>query len=249
MRSVLAALDAGAAARPVVETALGLGRLMDAGVRALHVGDRAAGALEALTRQSCIPLRTVPGQVETAILRAAADPETLAAVLGARATPGGRRPAGATALQIMQRSDKPVVVVPPEAVGISPRPFRRLLVPLDGTEAAARPVVERLCPLVAEQVEYLVLHVFTSTTVPRFLDRPGDLELLGHEFLARNCPQASRILWRTGPVSARVIEVCGELAADMVVLSWSGDRSADHAPVVHEVLGCSSVPVLVLPLT
>src|ERR1019366_1817213 len=116
---------------------------------------------EALAARAGVAFRLLDGPVETALLRAVGEPAVIAAVLGARGTPAGRRPAGRTALHIVERADKPVVVVPPEAVGVSPRPFRRLLVPLEGTDASSRPVDERLVPLIAAKVELVVLPVFT----------------------------------------------------------------------------------------
>jgi nucleotide-binding universal stress UspA family protein len=248
MTTVLAALDASPAARAVIETALGVGDLMGADVEAVHVG-RPTETLETLTANHGVPLHLAHGPAEKALLDAAASPGVVAAVLGARATPSGRRPTGRTALAVMQHTDKPTVVVPPDAVGVSPRPFRRLLVPLEGSEASSRPVIDRLCPLIVTKVELVVLHVFTAATVPRVLDHPGrDLELLGDEFLTRHCPYASRIEWRTGPVGARVTEAYGENDADLVVLSWSQDSSAGHAAVVHDVLAASTIPVLLLPV-
>jgi nucleotide-binding universal stress UspA family protein len=249
MRRVVAALDASAAARPVMETALGIGQLMGAEVEALHVGLDRTETLEALAATNGVPLRFVRGPVGRAVLDAVAARHVVAAVVGARSTPGGRRPTGRTALRVVEQANKPTVVVPPDAVGISPRPFRRLLLPLEGSEESSRPVLEGLWPLVVDEVELVVLHVFTSATVPRVLDRPGrDLDLLGGEFLARYCPPATRIEWRTGPVSTRVGEVCGEQGADLIVLSWLQDSSAGHAAVVRDVLGSSTVPVLLLPV-
>jgi len=94
-----------------------------------------------------------------------------------------------------------------------------------------------------------VLHVFTAETVPRGLDRPGrDLELLDGEFLARHCPYAARLEWRTGPVGAQATDAYDEDDADLVALSWSQDSSAGHAAVVRHVLAMSTTPVLVLPV-
>jgi hypothetical protein len=149
----------------------------------------------------------------------------------------------------MQRTHKPTIVVPPDAVGVFPRPFRRLLVPLEGSEESSRPIVDCLCPLIVTKVELVVLHVFTAETVPRVLDHPGrDLDLLGDEFLTRHCPYASRVEWRTGPVGARVTEAYDEHDADLVVLSWSQDSSAGHAEVVRDVVTASTIPVLLLPV-
>jgi nucleotide-binding universal stress UspA family protein len=249
MRTVLAALDATAAARPVLESALGVAHLMGAAVEAVHVRDGSVETPELLAVRSGVPFRLLDGPVRPALLGALAEEEVIAAVLGARATPSGRRPTGRTALHVLERADKPIVVVPPEAVGVSPRQFRRLLMPLEGTEESSRPVAERLRPLIDSEAELLVLHVFTPATMPRVLDRPGrDLELLGREFLARYCPGAAHIELRTGPVGSEVASVCRDEEADLIVLSWSQDSSADHAAVIRDVLSHASVPVLLLPV-
>jgi len=249
MSIVLAALDTSATARPVLTAALGIGELTGAAVEAVHVHDGPADTPESLATRSGVPLRVLPGPVERALLRAMAEPEVIIAVIGARATPGGRRPVGRTALHLLERVHKPMVVVPPEVAGSSPRPFRRLLVPLEGTEASSQPIADVLRSLLATEVEVVVLHVFTPSTAPRILDRPvRDLQLLGDEFLARHYPDASHIELRSGPVGSQVAAMCAEEAADLVVLSWSQDSSAGRAPVIREVLGRCPVPVLLLPV-
>lgn len=249
MRNLLAALDASTAARPVLETALGIGQLMDAEVEAVHVRDGPVDTPRWLADQYDVPLRILEGPVTASLLGALADPDVIAAVFGARATPGGRRPVGGTALDVLERADKPIVVVPPEAFGVSPRPFRRLLVPLEGSEQSSRPVVESLYPLIVGEIEVVVLHVFTKATVPQALDRPErDLSLWGDEFLARFCPEAADLELRAGSVSGCVAEVCGEQDLDLVVLSWSQDTSPGRAAVIRDVLGHSAIPVLLLPV-
>ncbi len=249
MNIVLAALDTTAAARPVLEAALRIGQLTGSNVEAVHVHRGRLDSVEtpeSLAARSKVPFRVLEGPVEPALLAAVGAPEVLAAVVGARATPGGRRPVGRTARHILEHTDKPVVIVPPDA--IVPSSFRRILVPLEGTEASSQPVLERLLPLLVADVEVVVLHVFTDATRPTMLDRPvRDLELLGREFLARHLPQATEIELRPGPVAMRVAEVLGQQSADLVVLSWSQDSSAGRASIVREVLGASLVPILLLP--
>lgn len=95
----------------------------------------------------------------------------------------------------------------------------------------------------------MVLHVFTSATVPRTLDRSDrDLALWGDEFMARLCPPAVTIELRTGPIAGEVAKVSAERAVDLVVLSWSRDSSAGHAAVIRDVLAGSTLPVLLLPV-
>jgi nucleotide-binding universal stress UspA family protein len=248
MRKVLAALDASPAARPVIETARGVGQLVDAEVEALHVGTGPVETLDALATQYGVTLRVIGSpDVTPHVLEAVDAPEVVAIVVGARATPGGRRPTGRTALALVERTQKPTIVVPPDTVGS--RPLKRLLIPLEGSEHSSRAVLEGLLPLIVDDVELVVLHVFTPDTVPRVLDHPErDLELIGSEFLARHCPHASRIDWRTGRVAPQVCAVCSEEAADLIVLSWSQDNTPGHAAVIRDVLADARHPVLLLPI-
>ncbi|HVA74803.1 MAG TPA: universal stress protein [Acidimicrobiales bacterium] len=247
VRVVLAALDTTTASRPVLETASRMAEMTGAQVEAIHVTDGPADMLDLLAGRAAIRLRRLSGPVEPAVLEAMAAPQVIAAVIGARATPGGRRPVGRTALRLLRQTTKPVVVVPPNA--LSPRPFKRLLVPLEGEQSSSQPIIDALWPLLVAEVELIVLHVFTDTTLPRMLDRPHrDLDLLGAEFLASQCPPATRIELRTGPVAARVAEVSDQHSVDLVVLSWSQQVSPGRAQVVQEVLGASLLPVLLLPV-
>lgn len=249
MSVILAALDSSSAARAVLETAVRIGQLTGADVKAVHIH---AGLPEsdetpvALAERSGVPVEVLEDPVESSLIAAMAAPGVIAAVIGARATPSGRRPVGLTARSILEQADKPVVVVAPEAV--SPGAIRRLLVPLEGTEMSSQPVLERLMPLLVADVELVVLHVFTDATMPVMLDRPEyDMKILGDEFLTRNCSLASQVELRTGPIATRVAEVSEEHRADLIVLSWSQDTSSERARVVREVLGASVLPVLLLP--
>lgn len=249
MTTVLAALDSTAVARPVLETALGIGRLMGASVEVVHVPDGPPDTPRELAERNGLPFRLLEGPVEPALLGAMAASDVIAAVLGARSTPGDHRPTGRTALHVLQKAMKPIVVVSPEALDGSSQSFHRLLVPLEGSAASSRPVVDTLLPLIADDVDLVVLHVLTGATTPRFLDRPArDLELLSDEFLCHHCPAAARIEVRTGRIGQRVEEVCREEKADLIVLSWSQTMEEDHAAVVRDVLVRAAVPVLLLPV-
>src|SRR5690606_9621903 len=143
--------------------------------------------------------------------------------------PGGAEPAGHVALEVLERASRPVVVVPPEAVAGPDRPVRRVLLPLEGDVSSARPLAEDLGDLVSDDVELVVLHVLTATSPPPILDHAEwDLPLWTGDFLERFCPMATRIDLRTGPVGPRVLDVCAEVDADLVVLSWSQDASEGH---------------------
>ena len=248
MKTVLAALDTSPSASAVLDTALRLGELTGGAVEAVHVHEGPFESLKWLAEQAGVHLRVVEGPVRECLLAAVGEAGVDAAVLGARATSSGRRRAiGGTALHVLQLTDKPVTVVPPD-MARNREPFHRLLVPLEGSEQSSAPIVDTLCPLIVADVELVVLHVFTAATIPPVMDRPNrDLAMWGSEFLARNCPNASRIELRTGSIASRVNDVCREEHADLIVLSWSQSSSPGRAAVVRDVLTHATVPVLLIP--
>jgi nucleotide-binding universal stress UspA family protein len=246
MSIVVADLDTTAAARTVLETALRMAELTGARIEAVHVRDGDLETPRVLARRANIPLRLVDGPEGLALVAVLSDPEVLAGVIGARSAPGGRQPLGHTAEYVIEHADKAVVVVPPEAV--EPRTIRRILVPLEGTDATSGPVVEHVHSLLGSSSELIVLHVFTDATLPAMLDRPEyDFEILGKEFLARHLPEASRIELRPGPIARRVLEVSHQMQVDLIVMSWEQRLSADRARVVADVLASSPIPIVLLP--
>ena len=252
MSFVLAALDNSASARAVLDAALRIGRLTGTPVRAVYVRTdplEPFDAVESTATRAQVPLRVVEGPLEPTLIAALGDPEVIVAAIGAWS--GAARtepyPTGHTARALLEHADKPVVVVPP-ATG-SPGAIRRILLPLEGTEGSSRPVLERLLPLLADQVELVVLHVFTDATVPVMLDRPEyDIDILGREFLSRHFPDANRVELRTGSVVEQVAAVSADQRMDLIVLSWSQSPSPERASVVRGVLSGSALPVLLLPL-
>jgi hypothetical protein len=249
MSILVAALDARAAARPVLETALRVRSLTGTDVEVVHVEEGAGEVPRFLAADAGVPIRVVAGAVVPALLEVIGSPDVVGAVVGARGLPGGRRPVGHAALHIVEHVDKPVVVVPPD-IADHACPIRRLLLPLEGTEESSRPIVERLSSFVDHELEMIVLHVFTPETMPRVLDRPvRDLQLWGDEFGARYGPSGARVEYRVGIVGDQVARVVADEAVDMVVLSWSQDVSAGHAEVVRDVVSRSTVPVLLVPVT
>ena len=248
MSIVLAALDATPTAQSVLEAALRIGELTNSDVKAVHITTADDQSVKLHTGPAHVPLRLLPGPLEPALLTAVEAPSVVAAVIGTKSAADDQRLLGMTSRHVIERSTKPVVIVPPEFV--PPVVFRRLLLPLEGTEATTRPVLEGLLPLLAADVELIVVHVFTESTRPAMLDHPWrDLEILGKEFLSRHFPhQGARIELRHGLVGTQVAEVCGEYGADLIVLSWSRDSTAGRARAVRQILGAVKLPILLLPL-
>ncbi len=196
-------------------------------VEAIHVTTAHDEAVKARTDRAHVPMHLLPGPLEPTLLSAVEAPDVVAAVIGTKAVPNDRRLLGSTARHIIERSTKPVVIVPPDFV--CPGVIRRLLIPLEATEASTQPVLAVLLPLLAADVELIAI--------------------LGKEFLSKHLPQhEASIELRHGHVGTQVAEVCHEYDADLVVLSWSQDSTAEKARIVRQILGAVQVPVLLLPL-
>ncbi len=248
MRTILAALDSSPAARPVIETALGLGERLDATVAAVHVTDGPTNEAERAAAAEGVPLKRLSGRVVERLLDVLDAPDVVLGVLGARGFPSGRRPAGSTVVRVLEQTRRPIVVVPPEAFGVCPRPIRRLLVPLDGTERAAVDTAGVVDALSGPDSELVVVHVFDDRARPPILNHgTQEFEPWGREFLALHLPDRdARFEWRSGHAASHVAEMCDEQGADLVILSWS-QVLEEHADVIRAVLSRSRVPVLVVP--
>jgi nucleotide-binding universal stress UspA family protein len=248
MTRVLAALDSSLAARPVLAVANNLARLMDADVDAVHVHVDGTRTVAAATDAAHVPLRVVEGPVVETLTAEAGARDVAALVIGARGTPGGK-PLGDTAIAIAVSLAKPVVIVPPDG---SPRPLRRLLVPLEGTRATTR--APRWVVELAQEaaLEVIVLHVHDEASLPSFTDQPQhESEAWSREFLTRFCPagiENVRLAVRVGRTDEEVLAAVGDLEADMVALGWAQQLVPGRAPVVRALLEHGRVPVILMPV-
>ena len=142
MTTILAAIDASAAARPVLDAAVVLGRRLRLPVVALHVRQDGVEPERLLAERAAVALRLAVGVPAQAIVGALGGTDVASAVFGVHGHPGGPRPAGSTALAWPPAS-KPVVV-PPEPHDPPPAGLHRVLVPVDGTPDAARAVEQAM---------------------------------------------------------------------------------------------------------
>jgi nucleotide-binding universal stress UspA family protein len=248
---ILAAIDDSWAAKPVLETAVELGRLLQATVEAVHVRENGAETARAVAEACGVPLRMFAFAPVPALIDALNDADVLLAVIGARGLPGGPRPAGHIALAIVERATKPVVVVPPEVSGPRPGGIRRVLVPLNGHASSADATARALRLLGRSGVTVETVHVFERETTPLFLDRPErDLELWSDELLARVvAAPGTPLSLRRGQPGTVVLEEAEGRRVDMIALGWSQRFSEGHARNVREILSRCVVPVLLLPVS
>lgn len=250
MKDVIAGIDNSLAATPVLATARSLAQLLDAQPVPVHVavdGDRVA---QNVAKRAGLTLRTVHGPVVDRLLEEARPERVAAIVLGARGTPGDRRPLGSTALAVATTAASPVVVVPPDAKTTGR--LRRVLVPVESGVSASltpRAIVE---VVQGTSLDVVVLHVHEHASLPAFSDQPQhEHAAWAHEFLRRYCPWgigAVRLEVRIGNTEELLPAAARETAADIIALGWSQELAAGRAPVVRAALAHARVPVMLVPV-
>jgi nucleotide-binding universal stress UspA family protein len=251
MTTVLAAVDDSTAAAPVLAVGQVMASLLDMPLEAVHVREGDKQTAVGVAERAGVPLRVVEGPPVEGIADAAADPAVGLVVVGARGQPAGPRPAGHIAVAVAERIDKPVLVVPPDVtVADGGRPIRRVLVPLEGSQESTDAIAASLRDLAGAGVELVGVHVFDTTTVPRFWDRPGHTEQTwAAEFLSRWCTEPGVDLHlRRGSAPTTIVEIAGSGQVDLIALGWAQDLSPGRAEVVRAVLTHACVPVLLVPL-
>ncbi|MGD9700971.1 MAG: universal stress protein [Acidimicrobiia bacterium] len=252
MTTILAAIDDSAAAKPVLATALALAPALDAHVVAVHVAnaDSDGRTTEATARAMHVPLRRLVGDPFEQIRHLTDDDDVVAVVLGTRARPAGRRPAGHLALALAGVIAKPVVMVPPEAS--PPARVRRVLVAMEGTPRNARDMLRTIELGAAADLELVVVHVDDEDSIPSFCDQVQyETQAYANEFLARYCPGApeARLVLRIGMPVDEILTAADDVAPDMLAIGWPQTDDPARGEVAREILNRSRLPVLLVAVT
>ena len=226
MTHVLAVLGGGKADVSVIGTAAAVAEIARAQVQRVSP----AGDLSA---------QRAAGQV----LRALHSPGTLLVVLA------GDELSRPIWWRVVQRSAKPVVLVPAAARGRRAE-IRRVLLPLDGTAESAAAVAETVEQFARAGVDLVALHVFDAETVPRFWDQAAHARgAWEEEFLARYCAQPGvRLELRSGVAAEHVLDVAEAERADMIALGWSQHLDPGRARTVRRTVRDAVVPVMLVPM-
>lgn len=211
--------------------------------RVLDVASTIADVLDVTVRRVDPDTRGEREIAADAVLNELSAPGTILGVIPAR------RDHRALCWQVIERSTKPIVLVP-RLVRPGRRPIRRALVPLDGTSESAVAVQDTIALMANAGVEVLVLHVFVEATTPRYWDQPAHAQRAWQqEFLTRYCiTPGVRMEVRSGLPQERVVNVAVDADADLIALAWSQRLGGGRAAVVRQAALSATVPVLLLPV-
>jgi nucleotide-binding universal stress UspA family protein len=248
MRRVIAAIDNSAAARPVLIMAQAVASALAAVLDVVHVMEDGDETARASAQARGVTLRTMSGDPVGQLARVVAEEDVVGLVLGARGGLGGPRPAGHLALTLADRTDKPVVVVPPDSR--PPAHLRRVLVAMEGTPGKARALQRTIELSTGAGLEIVVVHV--DEEVPSFTDQvQHETEAYAQEFLARHVlgvPQA-RLELRIGVPATEVLDAVASLEPELVAIGWPHGADPGRGAVAREIIDRSPVPVLLVAVT
>jgi nucleotide-binding universal stress UspA family protein len=250
MNKVLAALDSSPAGRSVLASAHALASLLGCEVEAVHVRINGHRTVRNFAESAGIRLRTTTGPVIERLVEAGEQDDVVAVAIGARSTSASAKPLGDRAETIATTLSKPVLIVPPAAA--PSESFRRVLVPLEGSLSSSL-APRWLFELHGEsRVDVVALHIHDERSIPAFTDQPQhEVSAWTREFVQRYCPwgigtlQLETRVGRIGELVPLVAEQCG---CDLIALGWSQQLSSGRAPVVHETIQRSQLPVLLVPV-
>jgi nucleotide-binding universal stress UspA family protein len=245
MKRIIAAIDNSAAARPVLEMAQAVASAL-AGTRdVVHIIEDGDETARASAEAAGAVLHVLSGDPVEQLTLAVSEEDVVALVLGARGSPGGPRPAGHLALAIASVTDKPVVVVQPDAE--PPAALRRVLVAIEGSPGKARALKRTIQLSTDAGLEIVMVHV--DEEIPSFTDQiQHETTAYAREFLAKYVLDAdpARFELRIGDPAAQVLGAIEELHPDLVAVGWPQVDDPSRGAVAHEILDRSPAPVLLV---
>jgi hypothetical protein len=247
MTTLLACIDNSVAARPVLEFANVVAPLFAAHVEAVHVVHDGDSTVHAAAGIAHVPLTTLHGDVVEALATRARAGDVAAVAIGARNQPAARRATGHVALEVADRVDAPVLVVPPDA-GAADR-VRRVLIAMKGTPAHATSLKRTIELAAGADLDLVVVHVDDESSIPSFSDQVQyETDAYAHEFLARYVPVApnARLELRVGAPADEILLTTETTHPDVIAMGWRQVRDPERGKVVREVLDRSHLPVLLV---
>lgn len=244
MTRVLAFIDHSPCATGVVHTAASLAALVGATVDIIWVAEPDHAAPPESPHQA----RVLHGEPASVMLHELRSSDVVFGVLGSRSVRPKAEVAGHVTLALLEASPVPLVLVPPDGRDL-PAERPRFLVPLDGTTDTASALAPIAKLLTAAGAVVVVLHVFSSSSIPSFLGSSHDLDILAEEFLLRHLPEgALSCELRIGHPGPQIIDVAKDQDFDGIAVAWRQDLSPGHAEVLRHLVQETRLPLVVVPI-
>ncbi|MCX6362908.1 MAG: universal stress protein [Actinobacteria bacterium] len=191
---------------------------------------------------------------ELARLVGMADVDAIALGLRSAVGPG----LGHVTQALLERPTAPLLLVRPGMRRLTT--LRRLVVPLEGSPSASSAMRHADDALCKRGREIVMLHVVTRSTpdergsfpAPRIVDQEHyEWSAWQDEFCMRfsQCPEGGRhrVCMRVGEPAPTIVKEAQAVAAELIVLSWSGSFAEGHGAVVKKLLDTAPCPLLIVP--
>jgi nucleotide-binding universal stress UspA family protein len=250
MPTLLAAVDNSAACAPVIHMAKVFAPILGAAVEAVHVAENGSDTAEASARSLDVSFRAVRGDPLAQLLGILADPDVVGAAIGVRGLPGSHRAPGHLALELADRSEKPLLAVPPETQ--APEELRRVLIAMEGTPSRPRRLKHALELVNTLGLEVIVVHVDDEDSIPSFSDQvQHETDAYADAFLAQYASglQRSQLALRIGDPAPEILAVADERNVDLVAMGWPSGAGPGRGLIARSVIQHSPVPTLLVPVS
>jgi len=247
MKRVLAAVDNSAVTRPVLSMARAVASVLGAEVDAVHIAADGHETATSSAESAGLDLRILTGDPGDRLWHEGAEPDVVALVLGMRDHLGGPRPVGHLAASVLRSTDKPVILVPPEAA--PPDQLSRVLIALEGSPGRKHALTRTLDVVADAGLELVVVHV--DEEVPRFTDQiQHETAAYASGFFERHLHRNVdlRIEFRVGAPAREVLSVVDSFGPELVAIGWPHSPDEGRGKVAKEILSRSTVPVMLVPV-
>ncbi|HEY3116285.1 MAG TPA: universal stress protein [Chloroflexota bacterium] len=203
---------------------------------------------QGMRRPAAVSIQIVYGELAETVGERARDGYD-AVVIGSRIEHGrARTDQESTLAEVIQRAGVPVLTLDPATAHRGPRLPRRIVVPLDGSEAAAGvlPFVAAWARPLHCMVMLVGVHAPESEHGSTFRDMGGYLHHAGAELTKQGIP--TRTVVRVGKPGPAILEFARAASADIIAMSLGTQRAAHLrlGGVAEYVLANAPVPVLAI---
>jgi nucleotide-binding universal stress UspA family protein len=250
MRKVVACVDNSTAARPVLAAAAAIAPLLDATVEAVHVREDGEATVDAIVEARHVELCVLQGDVVEELVSYACRPDVVATTVGAHDHSGRARHMGHVPTELADRSDAPVLVVPPDATFSGP--VHRVLVAMEGKRGHELALKGAVDVAVDAKLEIIVVHVDDESSIPAFSDQiQHETDAYAAEFLARFAPSApeAKLELRVGDPADEILRASETIKPELLAMGWRQRPAQAHEGVAPTVVARCRYPVLLVALS
>ena len=226
-----------------------LAPVLGATMECVHVAEDGGNTAQAAADALDLPLHVVRGEPLEELLTLLGYADVVGAVVGVRGLPGSHRPPGHLAIELADRSEKPLLVVPPETC--PPDELHRVLIAMEGTPSRPRRLKHALEIVGGLGLEVIVIHVDDKDAIPSFTDQiQHETDAYADAFLSQYAQglRRSQLELRIGEPAEEILAAAAKRQVDIIAVGWPAGAGPSHGAVARQVVQRSPGPTLLIPV-